>query len=542
MLRLFCGLAGILCVWGRATAAPPPVRLQCNQTLKAGSTLALTDKLDLSGRQPDQPQSIQGPCGIYGPIGDEAATILVPANDCVLLAQGEVTITGNIRFVVGTKIRQFDCCDDGEGHGGILCSYSNLTIAENARVSIQTTDDTVVLNPGAFWTGKSIHVHGTVNASLKNGQITGLNGILSSTAVHITSNGHIVGSGMDTIRGAAIQGGDGGTIIEGTVECKNFTSGDSGGCVAAGNNLTFASSGIIRASNGYNVGGGGVVLNGGKLADFQGTLVANNISSTQDAGAIFTGDAITMSNTGSIIATNVYAGGGPSVIASEQIIVKDFAKIVVNGSWGGDAGAIGGTLLTMKGDAKVRCENAVAAGAGGCIGSSIVMSERASIIARNVSSQTLGGALAGGYPKQYLVVGGNATIDIDRSSCGIYGGGLFFWENMTFGNGAFHVQIKNTAAPCGSAMASLGPEGLPGDGNVFFDDSDGGQLVVENAKELNASKGCIAIQANLLSGTPTKRGPIIPQPCGKGCSVGNLPTSCQCSSKKGSFVECCSKS
>ena len=112
---------------------------------------------------------------------------------------------------------------------------------------------------------------------------------------------------------------------------------------------------------------------------------------------------------------------------------------------------------------------------------------------------------------------------------------------MTFGNGAFQVRIKNTSSPCGSAMASVGPEGTAGDGNIFFDDSDGGQLVVENSRALNASKGCIAIQANLLSGTPAKRGPVIPQPCGKGCSVGTLPPSCQCSSEKGSFVECCSK-
>ena len=119
------------------TATPPStqIRLTCNQTLAPGSTLALTDKLDLSGRQPDQPKSITDSCSIVGPSkNEEAATILVPANDCVLLAQGEVIISGNIRFVVGHKNRKFDCCDDGEGHGGVLCSYTNLTIKENAVV------------------------------------------------------------------------------------------------------------------------------------------------------------------------------------------------------------------------------------------------------------------------------------------------------------------------------------------------------------------------------------------------------------------------
>ena len=51
------------------TATPPStqIRLTCNQTLAPGSTLALTDKLDLSGRQPDQPKSITDSCSIVGP-------------------------------------------------------------------------------------------------------------------------------------------------------------------------------------------------------------------------------------------------------------------------------------------------------------------------------------------------------------------------------------------------------------------------------------------------------------------------------------------
>ena len=147
-------LCAALVTFAAATTAPP-VRLECNATLKAGSTLALTDKLDLSGRQPDQPNSITSACGIYGPVGSgEPATIIVPDNDCVLLAQGEVTISGNVRFIVGHKSRSFDCCDDGEGHGSILCSYSNLTITADASVTLETVDSTVVVNPGGFWTGE----------------------------------------------------------------------------------------------------------------------------------------------------------------------------------------------------------------------------------------------------------------------------------------------------------------------------------------------------------------------------------------------------
>ena len=46
---------------------------------------------------------------------------------------------GRVRFVVGHKNRAFDCCRDGEGHGSVLCSYSNLTIARGAVVTLETT-------------------------------------------------------------------------------------------------------------------------------------------------------------------------------------------------------------------------------------------------------------------------------------------------------------------------------------------------------------------------------------------------------------------
>merc|ERR1719321_1429633 len=95
----------------------------------------------------------------------------------MLLAQGEVTLSGGIRFIVGKKSGHFDCCRDGEGHGSILCSYTNLTIAAGASIHVETTDPDVVVNPGGFWTGKSIIVSGLVEASLQPGQMTGINGL-----------------------------------------------------------------------------------------------------------------------------------------------------------------------------------------------------------------------------------------------------------------------------------------------------------------------------------------------------------------------------
>ena len=157
-------LFGLLAV----AAASPAITIKCNATLEAGSTLQLTDKLDLSGRDPAP--DLPWPCGIVGPEasedgGDpEPATIIVPDNDCVLVAQGLVTLRGHLRFLVGKKNRKFDCCRDGEAHGSILCTDTNVTFAEGSVVTVETKDDSVVVNPGGFWTGGFINVHGVVNA------------------------------------------------------------------------------------------------------------------------------------------------------------------------------------------------------------------------------------------------------------------------------------------------------------------------------------------------------------------------------------------
>ena len=49
-----------------APARVAPVRIKCNASLAPGSTLALTEKLDLSGKDPD-PLNDPWPCAIVGP-------------------------------------------------------------------------------------------------------------------------------------------------------------------------------------------------------------------------------------------------------------------------------------------------------------------------------------------------------------------------------------------------------------------------------------------------------------------------------------------
>ena len=82
----------------------------------------------------------------------------------------------------------------------------------------------------------------------------------------------------------------------------------------------------------------------------------------------------------------------------------------------------------MFDDSKISCTNGCADSQGGCVASTLEMDDRAAIIAKNVAKAVGGAAVAGGYPKQYLIVRGNATIDVDDSYAGLYGGALFFWE------------------------------------------------------------------------------------------------------------------
>ena len=531
LLTAVSASSGLHVLPSAATAPPPPVRLQCNATLVAGSTLALTDKLDLSGRQPDQPASITTPCAIVGPpAGGPPATVLVPANDCVLLAQGEVSITGSVRFIVGHKNRHFDCCDDGEGHGGILCSYTNLTIAEGAVVTVETSDATAVLNPGGFWTGGYITVDGTVNASLLPGQLTGVNGLLSASGVRIGVTGRVIVSGAKIARGAAIQAGDYGTVLDGEVTCSSYHSSDSGGCVAGAKYLAVGPTGridVVHATGDV----AGVVASATDMSTypFRGTVTAAHVH-CEDSGAMLSASDLVMSGNASIVGADLYSAGGGAVVACDTLTMEDDASIAVNGSWGGDAGAIAAALTVLRGNARVACENAYADSAGGCIGGSLEMDGNASVVARNVTAKALGGAIAGGYPNQYLALRGGARVDVQGSTAGHLGGAVFYWQNIS-ASGMFRVRIAQSAAPCGGAVV-VGV-GSKGGGDMFLDTTGGGVLHIEDAHELDAMLGCVSVQAALH--------PDQPQPCGAGCAAPSVAPTCTCdnTTQSSSFVECC---
>ena len=272
------GLPGCPPTFDASGKVVPGTCIDCNQSLASGSMLRLTGKRDLGGKSlPDCNCTYDPyPCAIVGPESGQPATIVLPDNDCMLLAHGEVNISGRVRFVVGHKSRQFDCMRDGEAHGSILGSDSNLTFARNAAVSVETTDDTVVINPGGFWTGGWIFVHGTVNASLKRGQMTGINGVLTSSGVRVSSTGRVIASGQAVARGAALEGGDYNSI-DGVVECSNYKASDSGGCINAGQYLTIGPTATIRAADAYTSTAG--VANGGKTTTLFGSVVAENIHS-----------------------------------------------------------------------------------------------------------------------------------------------------------------------------------------------------------------------------------------------------------------------
>ena len=512
------------------------VKLQCNASLSSGSTLHLTEKLDLSGKDPSKGPSIHSACMIIGPKAAPPATIVMPDGDCALHALGEVTLAGHLRFIAGNAN---DCCFDGEGHGSILCSESNMTIAQAAHVTVEAMDAKTVINPGGFFTYKYIRVDGTVNASLAPGQMTGVNGLLSSSGVSVSRTGMVVTAGMKVARGAAIQGGDYGTIINGTVMCTSHEASDSGGCIAGGQNTTLGPTSLIHATD-MSVQSGGVV-SGGKLLTIEGRIIARNIHSARDQGAVLCADNVNMTGSGSINAQNLYGGGGSSLVSTQTLIMRGNARIQAKNGWGADSGLIGVNHFAMLDNTALHCENSYGDNCGGCVLADMDIGGNASIFARNVTGGGLAGALCGGYPHQNLTVSGTATIDIEKSTGGLYGGALLA-HTLTF-SGAFKVRLRDTEADCGGSIVALSPDGHPGEGYVTVDGSSGGTLLIEDARERNASLGCVTVEANLQTSRPGGGGPIIQQPCSD-CLADDFPvpkrSQCLCSSEPATtFRECC---
>ena len=135
-----------------------------------------------------------------------------------------------------------------------------------------------------------------------------------------------------------------------------------------------------------------------------------------------------------------------------------------------------------------------------------------------------------------------------ESTARLYGGALLA-HTLTFSGGAFRVGLRDTEAACGGAIVALSPDGHVGEGYVVVDGSGGGTIVIEDARERNASLGCLNVEANLQAvlppPAPAPPVPVILQPC-SGCLDKDFPVSkqpeCRCSSQKPTtfFRECCS--
>lgn len=363
--------------------------------------------------------------------------------------------------------------------------------------------------------------------------------------VEVSSTGQVLASGQLVARGAAIQGGDAGTVINGTVECRSYNASDSGGCVAGGGFLSIGPTGSITGTSAYCSGSAGCVANGGHMLTLEGQVSGDGIYS-DDAGAVLSSDNMAMSGDASVVGRNLQADSG-AVIATGNLTLGDNCRIVaINTSSTGDGGAIQANWLKIHDNSVVRCDNGYAANCGACILASMEVDGNASIIAHNMTGGELGGALCGGYPGQTLSVSGTVLIDVTGSTSKLYGGAIMA-HNISLGPGAFAVRIRNATAQCGAAMATLNWNNSWGDGLVTVDGLDGGTVLVEDVYEGIPGLGCNNIFGHLQG--PPMPGPIpwnptIPQPC-SACATPDFPPSrreqCTCEGQPPAPVrECCS--
>ena len=251
---------------------------------------------------------------------------------------------------------------------------------------------------------------------------------------------------------------------------------------------------------------------------------------------------INMSGNATIIARNVRADGGSSVVACGNLTLRDNARIEDHNGWGGDGGAIGIGFLKLYDDSSVLCEGSYADICGGCVSADIVLAGNASVVAHNTSAKVQGGALCGQYPKQNLTMSGTASVDVIGSRAEIEGptarGGAIYAHDITL-SGASRMRLEQCSSPCGAAIATQDAQNLLGGGYVTVDGSSGARLLVVDAHELNTTLGCLNIEANLVD----QSGKVIEQPC-SACTDPSFPPShseaCKCGNSAANPVrECC---
>jgi hypothetical protein len=335
--------------------------------------------------------------------------------------------------------------------------------------------------------------------------------------VTVGEHGAVIVRGPKVGYGAAIAAGEGGTVINGLLDCADYNTSAAGGCFEGGNRpLVVGPSAVIQASGGF-CGSAGCVLNAYNITMLGGTVQAAGIHTLDSGGVLAVQTQIIMTGKAKVIARRVHSDAGGSIAACQNLSLSGSASIVDVGGWGGDAGAIqSDKLVTLADNARIMCEQTHADSCGGCISSSIIMSGNASVIARGTSAQSVGGALGGCYPNQNIVVRDAATIDVQHSSAQQAAGALFA-HNISASGGHFSVTLRNTSAGCGGAIAVINSRNELGQGNVFIDGTAGGAVTISDAKELDESKGCQTIMGSL-----SDPGGLIPQPCSD-CSAGQFP-------------------
>ena len=579
-------LLGLLAAgWASAATVPQPLtRLSCNASaLAPGSILKLTAKLDQSGAcgSSDCPPANHWPCAIAGPATGLPATIIMPPDDCALHAGGDITFSGRLVFVAG---HAKDCCHDGEGHGSIACTDSSgtITIAPGAMITVQPRspdDPEDSISPGGFYADGGFTIFGMVTAT---GLAGGRNGLIASGGgasasrrrrmhngservrsgggdatgvLHVTATGVVIVRGCAKVGlGCALSAGGDGARVDGLVECHDYHGGGAGGCISSGNRFVLGPTGVVRASNATDGDAGGVITSG--IITMEGGLITAENIRVGSSGGVLTADQVNMSGNATVISRNVHSDGGGATMSTGNLTLRDSARIMDFGGWGGDMGAIGLARIEMYDDSYVYCEGSHGDSCGGCISGEIVMLDNSTIRTRNASAKSQGGSLCGIYPNkdspdcqppsktdpfghcpgQSLTVNGAATIDIVNSTAQGDSGGAIWAHNVTLRGGAFRVRLEDSSAPCGGAIAA----DKNGEGFVFVDGSEGGSLLVVNAKELDTSQGCLSIEANLRGADRE----LIEQPC-SACAAPGFPpshkTACECASQvaNASIRECC---
>jgi hypothetical protein len=102
---------------------------------------------------------------------------------------------------------------------------------------------------------------------------------------------------------------------------------------------------------------------------------------------------INMSGNATIIARNVRADGGSSVVACGNLTLRDNARIEDHNGWGGDGGAIGIGFLKLYDDSSVLCEGSYADICGGCVSADIVLACNASVARRSKAARCVASTL-----------------------------------------------------------------------------------------------------------------------------------------------------